>query len=143
MRIVMSILAVVLAAFLLCVSNETQADPAVSITVGTAATAPATAPGRAATQAVAGEVTLASADMKLTDAEMKDLAGATGGKAILLNMESSKAAATVTLKKGKYKIIVYEMAPDASQDAIMVRMGVASEVHVSSCDGKDFPDESD
>ena len=67
---------------------------------------------------VGGEVVLEVKSFTLKDAEVKDLAGASGGKAVLFDKEdASSATKEVVLKAGKYEAVVYVQAPDADKDA--------------------------
>jgi hypothetical protein len=67
---------------------------------------------------VAGEVVLEAESFTLKDAEVKDLAGAGGGKAVLFAKEDTGSAVKeVTLKAGKYEAVVYVQAPDEDKDA--------------------------
>ena len=63
------------------------------------------------------EVVLEAEDMSLFDAEIKNLPGARGGKAVLLGSGSSIVDTVVTLSKGKYEVVVYVQAPDGEHDA--------------------------
>jgi hypothetical protein len=69
------------------------------------------------------ETVLEAESMALFDAEAKDLAGASGGKAVLLGKGSSIADTVVTLGKGKYEFTVYAHAPDGDHDAFYLTVG--------------------
>jgi hypothetical protein len=63
-------------------------------------------------------VVLEAESFTLKDAEVKDLAGAGGGKAVLFAKEDTGSAVKeVTLKAGKYEAVVYVQAPDEDKDA--------------------------
>jgi hypothetical protein len=83
----------------------------------TTAVTPAPTTPAAPTPAV---VTLECRTFTLTDAALKDLAGACGGKAVLFDKETAKAATSVNLLKGTYEVTVYLQAPDSDSDAIYV-----------------------
>jgi len=76
----------------------------------------------------------------LTKAVVKDLAGAGGGKAVLLTDESSEATLTVNLKKGTYELTFYGLAPSYDEDAFYVRVGDGEEMRLVISDtGKLLP----
>ena len=84
------------------------------------------AAGPAATPAPAGaakEVVLEAKKLTLKDCELKALEGATGGKAVLMDKDSSEAKGTVDLKKGKYKVVVYAQGASSDEDAVFVTIG--------------------
>jgi hypothetical protein len=60
---------------------------------------------------------LEAESMTLFDADVKDLPGAGGGKAVLLGKRSSIVDTVVTLSRGKYRIVVYAQGPDGDHDA--------------------------
>jgi len=67
---------------------------------------------------LAGELVLEAESFTLKDAGVKELAGASGGKAVLFDKEdASSATKEVELKAGKYEAVVYVQAPDADKDA--------------------------
>jgi len=67
---------------------------------------------------LAGEIVLEVESFTLKDAAVKELAGASGGKAVLFDKEdASSATKEVVLKAGKYEAVVYVQAPDADKDA--------------------------
>jgi len=66
---------------------------------------------------VGGEVVLEVKSFTLKDAEVKDLAGASGGKAVLFGKEEASATKEVALKAGKYEAVVYLQAADGDHDA--------------------------
>ena len=69
-------------------------------------------------EALAGEMVLEAESFTVKDAEVKDLAGAGGGKAVLLSKEdTSYAVKEVALKAGKYEATAYVQAPDEDKDA--------------------------
>ncbi len=62
-------------------------------------------------------------EFKLTNAQVQELEGASGGKVVVLQDESSKAEATIQLKKGNYEITVYALGPSYDEDAFYVTVG--------------------
>ena len=87
----------------------------------TAATAPA--PGPAIAKAAAGGVVLEAEKCTLKDCQAKDLSGASGGKAVLMDKDTSEAQGTVELKKGTYRVVVYVRGASADEDAVYVTVG--------------------
>jgi hypothetical protein len=65
-----------------------------------------------------GVVTLEVETFKLDEAEVRDLAGASGGKAVLFNSETSGAETSVPLKKGTYEVTLYMQGADEDHDAV-------------------------
>ena len=72
-----------------------------------------------------GDATVVEVEaFKLTDAKVVALAGAGGGKAVVLADESSSAEiALPALKKGTYELLVYGFAPSYEEDAVLVSVG--------------------
>jgi hypothetical protein len=62
-------------------------------------------------------------DFDLTGAKVLDLEGASGGKSVVLQDDTSKAEATIRLSKGGYEIIVYGLAPSYDEDAFFMKVG--------------------
>ncbi len=62
-------------------------------------------------------------EFDLTNAEMLDLEGASGGKTVMLQDASGKAEATIQLSKGNYEITVYGMGPTYDEDAFFMKVG--------------------
>ena len=67
-----------------------------------------------------GLMTLEVETFTLEDATVKDLQGATGGKAVLFDKETSSAKTTVTLKKGNYEVTVFVQGVDPDHDAFFL-----------------------
>jgi len=65
-----------------------------------------------------GDVTLEVEAFKLDEAEVKDLAGASGGKAVLFGSETSGAETAVPLTKGTYQVTLYMQGADEDRDAV-------------------------
>lgn len=57
---------------------------------------------------------------RLKDCDVHELAGALGGKAVRLRQFTSTAQRNISVKAGKYKLIVWAFAPDADHDAFNV-----------------------
>jgi hypothetical protein len=73
---------------------------------------------------LAGEVVLEVESFTLKNATVKDLAGASGGKAVLFDKaEESSATKEVQLKAGKYEAVVYVQAADEDTDAFYLTVG--------------------
>jgi len=66
-------------------------------------------------------------EFKLTNAKALELEGASGGKVVVLQDESSKAEATIPLKKGNYEITAYALGPSYDEDAFYVTVGDSAE----------------
>jgi len=98
---------------------------------GSATPAPAT---KAAAPAPAGEIALRSDKLTLKDCDLKALVGATGGKAVLMDKDSSQAQGTVELKKGKYKVVVYAQGGSADEDAVFITIGDGRKTRVYAKD---------
>ena len=62
-------------------------------------------------------------DFDLTGAKVLDLEGASGGKSVVLQDDTSKAETTIPLSKGGYEIIVYGLAPSYDEDAFFMKVG--------------------
>ena len=89
--------------------------------------APAPAPTSVTTvKAPAGEIVLEAETCTLKDCAAKELRGAGGGKAVLMDKDSSQAQGTVDLKKGKYKVVVYMQGASADEDAVYITLGQGS-----------------
>ncbi len=85
---------------------------------GGGTTPPTAAKPVTTTQAAGDTVTLDVKTFKLEDAQVKDCAGATGGKAVLFDKETASAKSTVTLKKGTYEVTLFMKAEDDAHDAV-------------------------
>jgi len=73
---------------------------------------------------LAGETVLEVESFTLKDATAKDLAGASGGKAVLFDKaDESTATKEVQLKAGKYEAVVYVQAADEDTDAFYLTVG--------------------
>ena len=77
-----------------------------------------------------GVTVLEMEEATLTKAAVKDLAGASGGKAVLLTDESSEVTVTANLKKGAYEVTFYGVAPSYDEDAFYVRIGDGEEMRL-------------
>ena len=62
-------------------------------------------------------------EFDLTNAEVQELEGASGGKVVVLQDESGKAEATIQLSKGNYEITVYALGPSSDEDAFYLTVG--------------------
>jgi len=62
-------------------------------------------------------------EFKLTNAQVQELEGASGGKVVVLQDKNSKAEATIQLSKGNYEITVYALGPSYDEDAFYVTVG--------------------
>lgn len=62
-------------------------------------------------------------EFDLTNAQVQELEGASGGKVVVLQGENSKAEATIQLSKGKYEITVYALSPSYDEDAFYITVG--------------------
>ncbi len=65
-----------------------------------------------------GNVLVEAESLTVSNAPVKAYAQASGGKAVLMDKDTSKLEGTVDLKAGKFKVIVTGMAPDGFQDAM-------------------------
>ena len=98
---------------------------------GSQAEKPAVLPEKVSPRVVAqGEIVLEAEGLALKDCAAKSLAGASGGKAVLFDKESSEARGTVELKKGKYKAVVYMEGASDDEDAVYVTVGQGSKTRV-------------
>jgi hypothetical protein len=69
----------------------------------------------------AGEAVCIEAEkFKITDATVKDYPKASGGKAVLMDKDTSKIETTVELPAGKYDVVLTAIAPDEDRDAVDV-----------------------
>ena len=62
-------------------------------------------------------------EFDLTNAEVLELEGASGGKTIMLQDASGKANATIQLSKGNYEVTVYGLGPSYDEDAFYLTVG--------------------
>jgi hypothetical protein len=62
-------------------------------------------------------------EFNLTNAQVQELEGASGGKVVVLQDKNSKAEATIPLKKSKYEITVYALGPSYDEDAFYIKVG--------------------
>ena len=62
-------------------------------------------------------------EFDLTNAEILDLEGASGGKTVTLQDASGKAEATIQLSKGNYEITVYGLGSSYDEDAFFLTVG--------------------
>ena len=62
-------------------------------------------------------------EFDLTNAEVRELEGAGGGKTVMLKDASGRAEATVYLSKGSYEITVYGLGPSYEEDAFYLTVG--------------------
>jgi hypothetical protein len=62
-------------------------------------------------------------EFNLTGAEVLDLEGASGGKTVMLQDDTSMAEATIQLSKGSYEITVYALGPSYEEDAFFMKVG--------------------
>jgi len=66
-----------------------------------------------------GELVLeVEAFTKLEEAQVKDLAGASGGKAVFFDSETSAAETSVPLTKGTWEVTLFMQGTDEDQDAV-------------------------
>ena len=64
------------------------------------------------------ETTMLEAEaLTLTDAAVKELADASGGRAVFFGKQTSTAKGRIHLKRGGYQILVYMQSPDGKHDA--------------------------
>jgi hypothetical protein len=79
-------------------------------------------------------------DFTLTDCTITNVAGASGGKAVLIAVATSKAETTVELEKGEYTVEFWIEAFSLQGDTVWVTIGDAGKA--SPWDGKlkSFPD---
>ena len=76
------------------------------------------------------ETTLEVETFKLDEAEVKDLAGASGGKAVLFASETAGAETVVPLKKGTYEVTLYAQGSDEDHDAVYLSVaGIENRVY--------------
>ena len=66
-------------------------------------------------------------DFKLTNAEVQKLEGASGGKAVMLKDDYSRAEKTIQLSKGKYEVTVYALGASFDEDAFYLTVGNLAE----------------
>jgi len=62
-------------------------------------------------------------EFDLTNAQVQELDGASGGKVVVLRDKNGKAEATIKLRKGSYEITVYALGPSYDEDAFYVTVG--------------------
>ena len=62
-------------------------------------------------------------EFDLTNAEIVELEGASGGKTVMLQDASGKAEATIKLSKGSYEVTVYGLGPSYDEDAFYLSIG--------------------
>ncbi len=62
-------------------------------------------------------------EFNLTNAQLQELEGASGGKVVVLQDESGKAEVTIQLSKGNYEITVYALGPSYDEDAFFLTVG--------------------
>jgi hypothetical protein len=104
-----------------CSGPDARRDSPASSGGCAACPAPASAaPAAAAPRAPASEIVLEAEEFKLTNVKVKDVKGASRGKAILLMTEDGKAETTVRIAKGTYRVEVYMQGQDGSSDAVQV-----------------------
>ncbi|MGQ9662473.1 MAG: hypothetical protein ACUVWX_09085, partial [Kiritimatiellia bacterium] len=84
-------------------------------------------------QAQPAEVVLEAETFELKNAKIVEIKGASGGKAILFEMDTGVATLTVPMKKGTYEVTAYGQGVDEEQDAFYVAVG--------SYEERVFPDE--
>ena len=94
---------------------------------GGKAVATTESPKTMATVAPAGTIVVELEKFTLAKWEVKNLEGASGGKAVLLVDEAGQAETTVELKAGTYDLVVYGLAPSYEGDAFYVRVGPQAE----------------
>jgi len=83
-----------------------------------------------------GEVALEVENFtKLDEAEVKDLAGASGGKAVLFDSEISGAETSVLLTKGTWEVTLHMQGGDSEHDAVYLS--------VAGIEERLFPEEAD
>ncbi len=70
-----------------------------------------------------GSVVIEAEKFALTNAQIQKLDGAGEGKVIVLLDETSKAEATVQMKKGNYVVTVYVLGPSEDEDAFYIAVG--------------------
>lgn len=76
------------------------------------------------------EAVLEVEEFKLDEAEVKDLAGAGGGKAVLFAEETAGAETVVPLKKGTYQVTLYAQGSDEDHDAVYLSVaGIENRVY--------------
>jgi len=66
----------------------------------------------------------------LTDGKVVPLAGAGGGKAVLLGYDGQAETTLPMLKKGRYELVVHGFAPSYDEDAFFVTAGDQFEARV-------------
>jgi len=62
-------------------------------------------------------------EFDLTNAQVQELEGASGGKVVVLQDENGKAEATIKLSKGNYEITAYALGPSSDEDAFYLTVG--------------------
>ena len=72
---------------------------------------------------------------KLDEAEVKDLVGASGGKAVLFDSEISGAETSVLLTKGTWEVTLHMQGGDSEHDAVYLS--------VAGIEERLFPEEAD
>jgi len=81
----------------------------------------ASVPQVAAPAAVKGGV-MEAEHMVLKDCSVKELASASGGKAVLMDKDTSEARCTIYLAEGTYGVSVYMQGESTDEDAVFVTM---------------------
>ena len=66
------------------------------------------------------EITLEAEDFTLTEAKVRNLPEAGGGKAVALSGEGSSASRTISIAAGSYELHVFIRGTDGEQDAVFV-----------------------
>lgn len=66
-------------------------------------------------------------EFNLTDAKVQEDKDAGGGKVVVLQDMTGKAAATIKLSKGSYEITVYALGPSSDEDAFYVTIGESAQ----------------
>jgi hypothetical protein len=62
-------------------------------------------------------------EFELSNAQVQELADASGGKVVVLQGWNGKAEATIQLSKGNYEITVYALGPSLDEDAFYLKVG--------------------
>lgn len=137
-RVTVQLAAMCAAAFLAigCADTETSKVAPTTAPAQTGA-APTTAPAKVvatpttAAAASGKEVVLEAESMALKGAcTALTVAGAGGGKTVVFTKEGGEAKGAVTLKKGKYDVVVYVQGVSAPEDAVFITVGGGTKVRV-------------
>jgi hypothetical protein len=74
-----------------------------------------------------GTIVLEAESFDLEKADVKELAGASGGKAVFFQHADGQASTSVKLAKGRYEVVVRMQAPDPESDAFYLTLAGTEE----------------